>query len=202
MKLRPIYFFLFGLLLSSFTVIPFFPDLIGKKVNDFSLKDTDGKYVSLKDFKDAKGFMVIFTCNHCPFARLYSKRMNELNKKYKAKGIPLIAVNPMDTVAYEDESAALMKKKAKEEKFNFPYLQDVFQKTVVDFGADHTPQAFIIWKENNDWIIRYSGSIDDNGEHPEKANSFLANAADELLSGKIVTQAQTGSFGCKIFLRK
>jgi hypothetical protein len=71
-----------------------------------------------------------------------------------------------------------------------------------DFKAEHTPHAFVIWKENNQWIIKYSGAIDDNGEHPEKANPYIANAVDDLLHGKPVKMPETQSFGCAIFYRK
>ena len=176
--------------------------LLGNEIKDFSLKNTDGKMVSLSDFKNAKGFMVVFTCNHCPFAKLYSKRFNDLNIKYKALGVPFLAINSMDTLVYEEESFELMKQKASNDNFNFPYLYDCMQTVGKNFKAEHTPHAFVIWKENNKWIIKYSGAIDDNGEHPELAKPFIANAVDDLLNNKPVTMPETQSFGCAIFYRK
>jgi len=176
---------------------------IGHKViKDFSLQNVDGTVFSLKDHPEAKGFMVVFTCNHCPFAKLYSARLNELNTKYKPQGIPLIAINSMDTLVYEEESFVQMKEKAKVDKFNFPYLYDAMQVVGKNFDAEHTPQAFIIWKENNGWIIKYSGAIDDNGEHPELATSYLANAVEDLLHNRSVVNPVTESFGCRIMYRK
>ena len=70
------------------------------------------------------------------------------------------------------------------------------------FDAQHTPMAFVIWKENNEWIIKYKGAVDDNGAHPKLANSYISNAVDELLNGQPVTNAETESFGCAIFYRK
>ncbi len=175
---------------------------IGNTVNDFDLKNIDNSYVSLSNFKQAKGFIIVFTCNHCPFAKLYPKRLNDLNSKYKSLGVPLLAINSMDTLIYEEETFELMQKKAKSENLNFPYLYDSKQIVGKNFNAEHTPQAFIIWKENNNWIIKYSGAIDDNGEHPEKANSFVVNALEELLNNKLVSTPETTSFGCKIFYRK
>ena len=182
----------FGLTLFSFK-----PN-INSHILDFSLKNYDGKMVSTTDYKSAKGFIVIFTCNHCPFAKLYSKRMNDLNTKYSKLNVPLLAINPMDSVLYEEETFDLMKQKAKKDKFNFPYLHDASQLVGKQFGAEHTPTAYVIWKENNHWVVKYSGSIDDNGEHPEKANSFIGNAVDELLKDKKVNNPNTESFGCKI----
>ncbi|MBL7910406.1 MAG: thioredoxin family protein [Bacteroidia bacterium] len=175
--------------------------VIGKTVKDFSLKNVDNKIVSLSAFPDAKGFVVVFTCNHCPFAKLYPKRLNDLNSKYKPLGVPLIAINSMDTLVYEEETFELMQKKSADEKLNFPYLYDATQTVGKNFGALHTPHAYIIWKENTNWVIKYSGAIDDNGEHPEKATPYIANALDNLINNKPVSKPETQSFGCRIFYR-
>ena len=175
---------------------------IGREVNDFRLKNIDQTFVSLGDYKGAKGFVIVFTCNHCPFAKLYSGRLNKLNKKYSALGVPLIAINSMDSILYRDESFDLMKEKSKKDKFNFCYLQDASQSVGKDFGAAHTPQSYVIWNESGKWVIKYEGAIDDNGEHPKSAHSFIAKAVDELLAGKTISRPVTASFGCKIFYRK
>jgi len=173
-----------------------------KRVENFTLRNVNGKNVSTQDYKDAKGFIVIFTCNHCPFAKLYTNRFNDLNTKYSKLDVPLLAINSMDTLLYEEETFELMQQKAKKEKYNFPYLQDLTQVVGKLFEAQHTPMAFVIWKENNEWIIKYKGAVDDNGAHPKLANSYISKAVDELLNGKPVTNAETESFGCAIFYRK
>ena len=183
-------------------VISGYINTLHKVIKDFSLKNVDGKMFSINEQNTAKGFIVVFTCNHCPFAKLYPKRLNDLNTKYKPLGIPLIAVNSMDTLVYEEENFAQMQMKAKVDSFNFPYLYDAMQTVGKDFNAEHTPQAYLIWKEKNKWIIKYSGAIDDNGEHPELATSFIANAADDLLHNKSVSKSVTESFGCRIIYRK
>lgn len=172
-----------------------------KTVDDFTLISTFNKQVSLSDYPNAKGFIIIFTCNHCPFAQLYYKRLNELNKKYSKLNVPLIAINSMDTIFYEDEGIQHMKEKAKNNNFRFPYLQDRSQSIGRNFGATHTPQVFLIWKVNNQWVIKYKGAIDDNGERPEIAKSFITQAIDELLVGKKVSQPEMNSIGCKIMYR-
>ena len=172
-------------------------------VKDFSLLNTDGKQVSLSNYPDAKGFIVIFTCNHCPFAKLYPKRFNEMTAKYKKLGVPLIAISSTDTVTYEEDSYALMVQKSKKEKFKFPYLYDNTQAVAKDFKADKTPHAFIIWKENNEWIVKYNGAIDDNGFEPKKVqNPYVMNAVDSLLANKNVGVKDTKSIGCKIYFRQ
>lgn len=181
---------------SAFTLLP------AKRVSDFALRNVDGKLFSTLHQTNAKGYMVVFTCNHCPFAKLYSERLNALHQQFAPKGFPLLAINSMDSLLYEDETFSLMQEKAKHDQFSFPYLHDPTQQVGKLFGAEHTPMVFVLWKENQHWTIRYKGAIDDNGEHPELAQSFVAKAVNELLAGKPVTQPTTTSFGCRITYRK
>jgi peroxiredoxin len=176
---------------------------IGKEVKDFSLMNFDGKMVSLSDYKTSKGVIIIFTSNHCPFAKLYPKRMNQLHAQYAKMGIPLLAISSTDTIMYQEDCFTKMKAKAIAEKFKFPYLYDGSQQVAKNFNADKTPHAFVIWKENNQWIIKYNGAIDDNGAEPQKVqNNYISNAIEELLHGKVVTLAETKSVGCKIYFRE
>ena len=176
--------------------------LIGNTVNDFSLRNINNKNVSLNNFKNANGFIIVFTCNHCPFAKLYSERYNALNSKYKSLGVPLLAINSTDSIVYEEETFAEMVKKVKEKEFNFPYLQDNTQAVAKNFGAEKTPHAFVIWKENNQWIIKYKGAIDDNGAEPKKVtHAYVEEAVDALLQSKTVAVAETRSIGCAIKFR-
>jgi peroxiredoxin len=175
---------------------------VGKVIPEFSLLKTDNKFVSLSNYPNAKGFIIVFTCNHCPFAKLYPERLNALNLKYTKLDVPLLAINSMDTAVYVDESFELMREKAMRENLNFPYLYDASQAVGKLFSADHTPHAFIIWKVNNQWVIKYSGAIDDNGEHPEIASSFIEPALNDLLANKEVSKPETASFGCRIYYRK
>jgi len=176
--------------------------MIGKEVPAFTLPDCKGSKLSINNYKNAKGFIIVFTCNHCPFAKLYTKRFNELNKKYKPLGVPILAINPMDSLVYEDENARGMKVWAASQHFNFPYLQDGSQTVARSFYALHTPQAFVIWKENNKWIVRYSGAIDNNGQHPEIAKPYVANAVEALLNHKAPAEPENLSFGCAIHYRQ
>ena len=195
-NLLRIYCLLFFIVTSSFKFIS------EKTIQDFALQNVNGQIVSTKDYKNAKGFIVIFTCNHCPFAKLYTQRMNDLNTKFSKLNMPLLAINSMDTLVYEDETFAFMKQKAKIDKFNFPYLQDATQSIGRIFQAEHTPMDYVIWKEKKEWIVKYKGSIDNNGEHPNLAKPYLSNAVNELLANKEVALKQSESFGCRIFYRK
>lgn len=171
-------------------------------IHDFSLRNYDGTVFSTMDQKEVKGYIVIFTCNHCPFAKLYTKRLSALNEKYRKLNIPLIAINSMDSLIYREESFENMGVVARRDSISFPYLQDSNQNIGKMFGATHTPSAFIIWKENSKWQIKYRGVIDNNGENPALATPFIANALNELLDGKKVSHSETSTFGCAIFYRK
>jgi peroxiredoxin len=175
---------------------------VGKVIPEFTLLNIDSKLISLSSYPNAKGFIVVFTCNHCPFAKLYPERLNALNLKYSKLDVPLLAINSMDTAVYVEESFRLMQEKAIGEKLNFPYLYDASQMVGKLFAADHTPHAFILWKVNNQWIVKYSGAIDDNGEHPELATSLIEPALNELLANKEVSKSEIASFGCRIYYRK
>lgn len=172
------------------------------QIKNFSLKNVDNKTVALKQFKDARGFVVVFTCNKCPMAKLYTNRLNKINEQYKKLGVYLLAINSMDTLAYAEESFKMMQKKAKNDKLTVPYLQDKKQAVARQFGATHTPQAFVIWKnKQNSYSIKYQGAIDDNASEPEKASHLLTTAINELLANKSVSSPKTESFGCRIFYR-
>jgi len=177
--------------------------LIGNVVSDFSLPSVSGHLVSLADYHDAKGFIIIFTCNHCPFAKLYPSRLNDLNRKYAPLGMPLIAISSTDTVLYEEDSFDKMKVNAETNQFGFPYLFDGDQIVARQFYAQKTPHAFVIWKEKGEWVVKYDGAIDDNGADSEKVKSqYVALAVEALLKGKPVLVKETKSIGCQIYLRK
>lgn len=196
---------LLALALTGFALTGFVPQTggVGSPVADFRLRGVNNRVVSLASYPAARGFIVVFTCNHCPFARLYTARLNALNAKYQAQQVPLLAINSMDTVVYAEESFRLMQQRAGAERFTFPYLHDARQAVGRDFRAEHTPQTYVIWKEDGQWKIRYSGAVDDNGAEPGQVkNVYVAQAVDALLAGKPVANPKTESFGCAIFFRK
>lgn len=175
----------------------------GDKAIDFKLKSTDNKLVSLADYKDAKGFIVIFTCNACPYAVAYEDRVIALDKKYAPKGYPVIAINPNDPEASNKETMALMKQRATEKGFTFPYLQDLGQKVYPVYGATKTPHIYILQKVEKDLVVRYIGAIDDNYKDAgEVSERYVEHAVDALLAGKQVTRPVTIAIGCGIKVKK
>lgn len=173
---------------------------IGDKAPDFRLKNVDGKMVSLKDFRDAKGFVVIFTCNHCPYAVMYEDRIIALNEKYAPMGYQVIAINPNDPEVQPADSYELMKERAKEKAFTFPYLFDDGQKIYPQYGATRTPHVFLLDKN---LIVRYIGAIDDNPQDPGSVQEkYLVNAIMALDSGKKIDPETTKAIGCTIKVKK
>lgn len=194
--------FLFGALISALFVNAIQEEpgyKVGDKVKDFKLKSTDDKVVSFKDFDKAKGFIVVFTCNTCPFAVAYEDRIIQLNKKYAVQGYPVIAINPNDIAKQPGDSFDNMKKRAAEKKFSFPYLYDETQETAKNFGATKTPHVYVLSKSGTEYTVEYIGAIDDNTYKPEEIKTkYVEKALDELLQGKKVTESTTKAIGCSI----
>jgi peroxiredoxin len=172
---------------------------VGDKASDFKLKNIDGKTVSLSDFTDARGFVVIFTCNHCPYAKAYQKRIIDIDKKYKFKGYPVIAINPNDPNLEPEDSFDNMIVRAKDEGFTFPYLFDSKQDVYRSYGAKRTPHVFLLQKQGKDLIVKYIGAIDDNSRDASAVRqTYLADAIDKLLEGKNPEPDFTKATGCSI----
>lgn len=172
---------------------------VGDKASDFKLKNVDGKMVSLKDYPQAKGFIVVFTCNHCPYAKAYQDRIIALDKKYKSKGYPVIAINPNDPELSPEDSYDKMVVRAKEKAYTFPYLFDQSQEVYRTYGAQKTPHTYLLQKEGNDLVVRYIGAIDDNYQDESQITQFyLSGALDAVLAGKSPEPASTKAIGCSI----
>ena len=189
------------LLISAFTNNPIVDKgyQIGDIAADFSLENIDGKMVSLADFKSAKGFIVVFTCNTCPYAVAYEDRVEALNKKYADKGYPVIAIMPNNTSVKPDDSMENMKTRAKAKGFTFPYLMDEGQKVYPQYGATKTPHVYILQKTKEGNMVKYIGAIDDNYKDASAVNQkYAEDAVDALLEGKEIKETHTRAIGCSI----
>lgn len=172
----------------------------GDKAMDFSLKSISGKMVSMSDYKDVKGFIIIFMCNHCPYVKLYEQRIIKLHQKYAPLGYPVIGINANDPEKIPEDSYENMKKRAKEKNYPFDYLFDNTQEIAKTYGATRTPYVFLLERmKNNDLIVRYIGAIDDN---PRDANDveekYVENAIDAVEKGKKPDPSFTKAIGCAI----
>ncbi len=176
---------------------------VGDKAVAFSLKNIDGKTVSLADYNSAKGVILTFTCNHCPYSKAYESRIVALDKQYKPLGYPVVAINPNDPTLEPEDSFDEMKKRAKDKGFTFPYLVDATQDITKAYGATRTPHMFVLQREGDAFFVRYIGAIDDNHSEPEKVTKrYLGEAVDALLAGKPVPNSFTKAIGCGIKWRK
>lgn len=175
---------------------------VGDTATDFNLKNVNGKHVALSNYKDAKGFIVVFTCNHCPFAKMYESRIMALDQKYASKGYPVIAISGNDATLDPDDSYANMVSLAKEKNYSFPYLYDATQSVTRRYGATNTPHVFVLNKEHGVLVVKYIGTIDDNAKDASAATKFyVADAVNSLLAGTPIAVTQTKAIGCGIKLR-
>jgi peroxiredoxin len=176
---------------------------IGDEVKDFSLKNVDGKMVAMKDFSKAKGILVIFTCNHCPFSVAYEQRIMNLDVKYRPLGYPVIAINPNDPAIVPDDSYENMVRIAQEKGYTFPYLFDETQEVAKAFGAAKTPHVFLLNKTKSKWILEYMGAIDNNSDDATQADKkYTEDAVDALLAGKKPAVTETKAIGCGVKWKK
>ena len=172
---------------------------VGDEAAAFKLKNVDGKMVNLYQYPDAEGFVVIFTCNHCPYARAYEDRIIAIDKEYKPKGFPVIAINPNDATIQPDDSYEMMQERAREKGFTFPYLYDESQTVVNAYGATRTPHVYVLTKKGEKLYVRYIGAIDNNYQDPEQVTEkYLVNALEALLAGKDPAVTFTKAIGCTI----
>lgn len=172
---------------------------VGDVAADFNLKNVDGKMVSMADYKKAKGFIVVFTCNMCPYSVANEDRIIALDKKYKDKGYPVIAINPNDPKASPGDGFKEMQQRAKEKGFTFPYLFDEGQKVYPKYGATKTPHVYILSKQKGKYIVEYIGAIDDSSRDESRASErYVENAVDALLKGKKPSTTYTRAIGCSI----
>lgn len=187
---------LFALLL-SFSAFAQSGYQLGQKVNDFSLKDSKGQEVSLSNFKDLKTVVVVFTNNHCPYAKLYEKRLINLNNLYQDRGVRFVLINP--TLGEAGETVEEMAQKVNSGNFHFPYLADEGQLVSRAFGATKTPEVFVLHNVNGEFVLKYKGAIDDNPqlESGVKEN-YLKGAIEAVLNNRNVDAFDKRATGCLI----
>ena len=179
---------------------------VGGLITDFSLRNVDNTDISLSQFKEAKGFIIVFTCNHCPTAQAYEERIKMLTADYKDKSVQVVAISPndplsvrLDELGYSDLSDSYdeMVQRAKEKAYNFPYLFDgTTQEVANKYGPIATPHVFIFDMHRT---LRYSGRIDDVEDPKKTPKSFdTRKAIEDLLADKRVEVEKTKTFGCSI----
>ncbi|MCB0736116.1 MAG: thioredoxin family protein [Bacteroidetes bacterium] len=176
---------------------------VGDVAPDFTLKNVDGKKVSLSDYNDKKGVILVFTCNHCPFAIKWEDRIIELDKNYAKKDWPVVAINPNDPEVVPNDGPEEMKKRAKEKGFTFPYLFDEGQKIFPKYGATKTPHVFLLKRYKKEFKVEYIGAIDDNYQDASKVTTkYVENAIEDLEAGKKPRLTEAKAIGCSIKVKQ
>lgn len=175
--------------------------LTGSYAPDFELPGIDEKVHHLARYlENFQAVGVVFMCNHCPYVGLYLDRLKKIQADFEERGGTLIGINANDAELYPSDSFENMKTFAAKNQLNFPYIRDVTQDVAHCFGAQRTPEAFLLDKNG---VVRYQGQIDDSANDPEAVRvPYLRNAIEQLLSGEPVTQASTEAIGCSVKWRE
>lgn len=171
---------------------------IGDKAPDFKLRNVDNSWVALKDYSDQKGVVVIFSCNHCPYVKLYEERYVALQKEFGPRKFPLVAINSNDSTIVAEDGFSYMVQNAAEKGFNFPYLLDDKQ-LFKAYGATRTPHVYLLKNDGKHFTVAYIGAIDDNPQDASDVKDrYLAQAIEAVLKGEQPSPAETRAVGCTI----
>jgi peroxiredoxin len=169
---------------------------IGDRMKPFNLPGVDGKKYLLTDYEDRAAVVVVFTCNHCPYARAWEDRLIQLQSEYGDRGVQLLGINANDANKYPDDSFPKMQERAEEKGFNFPYLHDELQEVAREYGAQRTPEVFLFDGEGR---LRYHGTVDDNYEDSDAVKeAYLREAIEAVLEGREPATPRTEPVGCTI----
>ena len=175
---------------------------VGDLIDNFALKNVDDKMLDLNNYLDqlqAKGVVITFMCNTCPYAIATEERLIAFDKKYKNKGYPVVAINPNVPKVSED-SFEKMQARAQSQGYSYPYLADATQSIARAFGASRTPHVFILQREeNNNLRIKYIGAFDDNPMQADQVkNTYTETAIEELLNDQALSRTEVKAIGCTI----
>jgi peroxiredoxin len=163
---------------------------------DVKMRSTDGRAVSIAEIAGTHGTLVIFTCNHCPWAKAWEQRIATLGNAYAKRGVGVIAINANDPSSHADDSYEGMVARAKSLGMQFPYAVDQGSVVARAFGAERTPEAFVFDAQGR---LVYHGTIDDNAEHADQVKqAYLADALEAVATGKPVAVKETKALGCSI----
>ncbi len=170
---------------------------LGTKAPDFRLPDTNGKTVSLNDFKGAPALVVVFMCNHCPYVKHIRAGLAQFARDYLPRKAALVGINSNDVANYPDDSPARMAQEVKAAGYIFPYLYDATQEIAKAYRAACTPDIFVFDKDQR---LVYRGQFDDSrpGNNLPVTGKDLRAALDAVLDGKPLSPNQKASIGCNI----
>ena len=169
---------------------------IGDEAIPFELTGVDEETRSLSDYEEKTAVAVVFTCNHCPYARAWEDRIVSIQRDYSDSGLQVLAINANDAQKYPDDGFPQMQQRAEEKGFNFPYLHDESQEVATAYGAERTPEVFLF---DGDGKLAYHGAVDDNYDDPDAVQeAYLRDAIEAVLAGEEPSTSHTSPVGCTI----
>ena len=168
---------------------------IGQAAPGFTLPDTDGSELSLAAGDSARATVVVFTCNHCPYALAWHDRIAEVARDYARRAVRVLAINPNDAERYPRDSLQAMQQRVSAAPWPMPYLRDETQEVARAFGARTTPDVFVLDAGGR---LRYRGAPDGDYDDPSAGAEWLREALDAVLAGQAPERAQTEPVGCSI----
>jgi peroxiredoxin len=169
----------------------------GDSLIDFTLPDTDGRaYNARQLLGESAALVVVFTCNHCPYAQAWESRINAVARDYAPRGVKLVAINANDTKQAPGDSVEAMAARVQEHELVYPYLRDQTQEVARAYGAERTPEVFVF---DSSGTLRYHGMPDDNYEDEEAVTQpYLRQALDAVLEDGTIETIETTPVGCTI----
>lgn len=167
----------------------------GDQAIGFDLPSVQDSRVSLDDYGDRDAVVVVFTCNHCPYAQAWEDRLIQIAREYADRGVGFVAISSNDATKYPADSPEAMRQRAQEKSYPFPYLYDESQEIARAYGAERTPEVFVFGEERQ---LRYHGAPDDNYEESQMETTYLRDALDAVLAGEEAPIAETPPVGCTI----
>ena len=168
---------------------------VGGPAPPLELPDTEGAVHTLPTPGEAPATVVLWTCNHCPYALGWHDRLVQVGRDYGARGVRFLAVNSNDAERYPNDSLEAMRQRVRAEDWPFPYLHDESQRAARDWAAQTTPHVYVL---DADLRVRYEGAPDADHMDPALDAAWLREALDEVLSGREVTRAETEPVGCSV----
>jgi peroxiredoxin len=168
-------------------------------MTDVKMKNVDGKEVTIAGVKGAKGTLVVFSCNHCPWAKAWESRIVELGNTYPKRGVGMIVINSNDPSAYAEDAYPAMQQRSRQRGMKYPYVVDATSEVARAYGATRTPEAFLFDAKGR---LVYHGTVDDNAHEPDKVeHRYLRDALDAIVAGHEVAVKETKALGCSIKFR-
>jgi peroxiredoxin len=163
------------------------------------MRNVDGTEVTIGGVRGERGTLVVFTCNHCPYAKAWEGRLTVLGNRFRGRGIGVVAVNSNDPSEHEEDGFEQMQARARTLGIQFPYVVDATSNVARAYGATRTPEVFLF---DSELRLVYRGAIDDNAYEADEVQArYLEDALTSLVEGRPIATPTTRSVGCTIKFR-